>query len=102
GRTYEDKFGRRGIRVGDLRNLGRAKELACARVQAANEFLELLGSTERADSGEHVGLLERLAPRLLPLAVDAGRVVWEALERGESVLLGAAEGARRAVARGTW
>src|SRR2546429_6573482 len=54
----------------------------------------LLGSIERADSGEHVGLLERLAPRLLPLAVDAGRVVWEALERGESVLLEGAQGAR--------
>src|SRR6266566_2252053 len=55
GPTYEDKYGRRGVRVGDLRNLGRAKELVCARVQAANEFLGLLGSTERADSGEHVG-----------------------------------------------
>src|SRR2546425_4672972 len=33
--------------------------------RSANEFLGLLGSTERADPGEHVGLLERLAPRLL-------------------------------------
>src|SRR2546426_7729378 len=38
----------------DLRNLDRAKELVCTRVRAANEFLELLGSHERADSGEHV------------------------------------------------
>src|SRR6266704_1997539 len=73
GPTYEDKYGRRGIRVGDLRHLGRARELVCARVQAANEFLGLLGAAERADSGEHVGLLERLAPRLLPIAVDGGR-----------------------------
>src|SRR5256884_6300197 len=102
GPTYEDKFGRRGIRVGDLRNISRAKELVCARVQAANEFLELLGSTERADAGEHVGLLERLAPRLLPLAVDAGRVVWEALDRGESVLLEGAQGALLDVDHGTY
>src|SRR5207302_2078071 len=73
GPTYEDKYGRRGMRVGDLRNLDRAKELVCTRVRAANEFLELLGSHERADSGEHVGLLDRLAPRLLPIAIDAGR-----------------------------
>src|SRR5947199_40718 len=79
GPTYEDKYGRRGVRVGDLRNLDRAKELVCTRVRAANEFLELLGSHERADSGEHVGLLDRLAPRLLPIAIDAGRVVDEAL-----------------------
>src|SRR5881296_4608799 len=93
GPTYEDKYGRRGIRVGDLRHLGRARELVCARVQAANEFLGLLGAAERADAGEHVGLLERLAPRLLPIAVDAGRVVYEALQRGESVLLEGAQGA---------
>src|SRR6266511_3331010 len=102
GPTYEDKYGRRGIRVGDLRNLGRAKELVCGRVQAANEFLGLLGSTERADAGEHVGLLERLAPRLLPLAVDVGRVVYEALQRGESVLLEGAQGALLDVDHGTY
>src|SRR5581483_10771017 len=82
GPTYEDKYGRRGIRVGDLRNLDRARELVCRRVQAANEFLGLLGFSERADAAEHVALLERLAPRLLPLAVDAGRVVWEARRWG--------------------
>ncbi|HVH67802.1 MAG TPA: adenylosuccinate synthase [Gemmatimonadales bacterium] len=102
GPTYEDKYGRRGIRVGDLRNLSRAKELVCTRVQAANDFLELLGSAERADPEQHVRLLERLAPRLLPLAVDAGRVVWEALERGESVLLEGAQGALLDVDHGTY
>src|SRR5213082_2412834 len=102
GPTYEDKYGRRGIRVGDLRNPERARELVCARVQAANQFLEVLGSPERADAAEHVQLLERLAPRLLPLAVDAGRVVWEALQRGESVLLEGAQGALLDVDHGTY
>src|SRR5579884_3696971 len=102
GPTYEDKYGRRGIRVGDLRNLDRARELVCRRVQAANEFLGLLGFSERADAAEHVALLERLAPRLLPLAVDAGRVVWEALQRGESVLLEGAQGALLDVDHGTY
>ena len=102
GPTYEDKYGRRGIRVGDLRNPERARELVCARVQAANQFLEVLGSPERADAAEHVQLLERLAPRLLPLAVDSGRVVWEALQRGESVLLEGAQGALLDVDHGTY
>src|SRR5438876_126057 len=35
GPTYEDKYGRRGIRVGDLRHLGRARELVCARAVGA-------------------------------------------------------------------
>ena len=57
---------------------------------------------ERASAEEHVHLLERLAPRLLPLAVDSGRVVWEALERGESVLLEGAQGALLDVDHGTY
>src|SRR6266705_3534149 len=100
GPTYEDKYGRRGLRVGDLRNLTRAQELVRARVAAANQMLGMLAGgsgalkdTERASAEEHAHLLERLAPRLLPLAVDAGRVLWEALARGESVLLEGAQGA---------
>src|SRR3989441_3506832 len=77
GPTYEDKYGRRGIRVGDLRNPGRAKELVCARVQAANEFLELLGSTERADSGEHVGRSEEHTSELQSLAYLVCRLLLE-------------------------
>src|SRR5256886_15235179 len=60
------------------------------------------GSHERADPGEHVGLLDRLAPRLLPIAIDAGRVVYEALQRGESVLLEGAQGALLDVDHGTY
>jgi adenylosuccinate synthase len=102
GPTYEDKYGRRGVRVGDLRNLARAQELVAARLAAANRMLELLGARERADAAEHRQLLERLAPRLLPLAVDAGRVVYDALQRGESVLLEGAQGALLDVDHGTY
>ncbi|HXQ27901.1 MAG TPA: adenylosuccinate synthase [Gemmatimonadales bacterium] len=102
GPTYEDKYGRRGIRVGDLRYPARARDLVCARVEAANAFLELLGSTERADAATHIHLLEALAPRLLPIAVDAGRIVYDALARGESVLLEGAQGALLDVDHGTY
>ena len=104
GPTYEDKYGRRGVRVGDLRNLTRAQELVRARVDAANQMLAMLGaaSGERASPEEHAQLIERLAPRLLPLAVDSGRVVWDALARGESVLLEGAQGALLDVDHGTY
>ena len=102
GPTYEDKYGRRGIRVGDLRHLDRARDLVCERVAHANAMLGLLGASERADAGEHEALLRRLAPRLLPITVDAGRVVWEALGRGESVLLEGAQGALLDVDHGTY
>ncbi|MGH7529721.1 MAG: adenylosuccinate synthase [Gemmatimonadales bacterium] len=107
GPAYEDKYGRRGIRVGDLRNLARACEVVRARVAGANRMLALLhgaasGGSKQADPEEHARLLERLAPRLLPLAVDAGRVIWETLERGESVLLEGAQGALLDVDHGTY
>ena len=102
GPTYEDKYGRRGVRVGDLGNLTRAQDLVRTRVEAANAMLQLLGASDRAGVEEHVHLLERLAPRLLPLAVDSGRVVWEALERGEAVLLEGAQGALLDVDHGTY
>ena len=102
GPTYEDKYGRRGIRVGDLRSLARAQDLVAARVASANEMLGLLGGSERADPAAHRALLERWAPRLLPLTVDAGRVVFEALQRGDSVLLEGAQGALLDVDHGTY
>ena len=102
GPTYEDKYGRRGIRVGDLRQLDRAHELVAGRVAAANQMLELLGAPDRADAAEHQRLVDRLAPRLLPIAVDAGRVVYEALERGSAVLLEGAQGALLDVDHGTY
>ncbi len=102
GPTYEDKYGRRGVRVGDLRDPRRAAELVAERVAGANEMLAVLGSEERADAAAHRTLVARLAPRLVPLAIDAGRVVYEALERGESVLLEGAQGALLDVDHGTY
>jgi adenylosuccinate synthase len=51
GPTYEDKYGRRGIRVGDLRNLRRAQELVRVRVEAANEMLGLLAGAGGGGGG---------------------------------------------------
>jgi adenylosuccinate synthase len=102
GPTYEDKCGRRGVRVGDLRNLARAQELVAARLESANAMLGLLGSEERADPAAHRELLQRVAPRLLPLAVDAGRIVFDALRRGDAVLLEGAQGALLDVDHGTY
>jgi adenylosuccinate synthase len=102
GPAYEDKYGRRGIRVTDLRRLECAKDLLEDRVARANRLLEMMGSGERARLEDHVRLLERLAPRLLPLAADTGLLVHRALREGRRVLLEGAQGALLDVDHGTY
>jgi adenylosuccinate synthase len=102
GPAYEDKYGRRGIRVTDLRRIECARSLLSDRVGRANQLLDLMGSTERAKLDEHVALLERLAPRLLPLAADTGLLVHRAIREGKRVLLEGAQGALLDVDHGTY
>jgi adenylosuccinate synthase len=102
GPTYEDKFGRRGVRVGDLRYLETAKEMLSERVARANLLLKMMGSTAVASEAEHHALLERLAPRLMPVACDTGRVVYRGLQEGRRVLLEGAQGAMLDVDHGTY
>jgi adenylosuccinate synthase len=102
GPAYEDKYGRRGMRVTDLRRLECARALLAERVERANRLLELMGSSERASYEEHAALLERLAPRLVPLAADTGLLVHQAVRQGRRVLLEGAQGALLDVDHGTY
>jgi adenylosuccinate synthase len=71
-------------------------------VGRANQLLELMGSSDRAKLDDHVALLERLAPRLLPLAADTGLLVHRAVRDGKRVLLEGAQGALLDVDHGTY
>jgi adenylosuccinate synthase len=102
GPTYEDKTGRRGIRVGDLRNLDCTRNLLKERVERANRLLEMMGSEARASHEEHVALVVRLAPRLLPIAADTGLLVYRGVRDGRNVLLEGAQGALLDVDHGTY
>ncbi len=102
GPTYEDKYGRRGIRVADLRNLADAESMLTDRIKRVNDLLALAGMTERTTVGEHVALLRAMAPRMLPLATDSGAYVYQALRAGRRVLLEGAQGALLDVDHGTY
>lgn len=102
GPTYEDKYGRRGLRVGDLRTLEQTRPMLAERVERANRLLGLLGSAEQASLAQHLALVERLAPRLLPLTADTGLLVHRALREGRRVLLEGAQGALLDVDHGTY
>jgi adenylosuccinate synthase len=102
GPAYEDKYGRRGVRVTDLRRLDCARSLLVDRVERANRLLEMMGAPDRASLEANVALLERLAPRLLPLTADAGLMIYRAVREGRRVLLEGAQGSLLDVDHGTY
>jgi len=102
GPAYEDKVGRRGVRVGDLRDRALTESLVRAGVERANAVLQQWGSPRRCDPESVLAGLAHLAPRLLPFKADAGKVVWTALRAGENVLLEGAQGALLDVDHGTY
>jgi len=102
GPAYEDKYGRRGVRVGDLRHPAIVAKLVTAGCERANQMLALAGSSKRCVPGDVERTLLDLAPRLLPFVGDAGKRVWETLAGGGNVLLEGAQGALLDVDHGTY
>jgi adenylosuccinate synthase len=102
GPTYEDKIGRRGIRVADLCRTEGVREVLEGRIARANQLLELMGASARAELDQHVELAERLGARLRPLARDTGLLAWQAIRDGRRVLLEGAQGAMLDVDHGTY
>jgi adenylosuccinate synthase len=102
GPAYEDKIARRGVRVLDLRHPERLRMLIAAGITHANAQLAAFGSPKRAGPDETVAMLERLAPRLLPLADDIGLAISRAQRAGAAVLLEGAQGSLLDVDHGTY
>ena len=102
GPAYEDKIGRRGVRVTDLIRGNGAREFLAPRVERANALLQLMGSSAVASLDEHVELFGRLGARLRPLTTDTGLLVHQALRSSRRVLLEGAQGALLDVDHGTY
>ena len=102
GPTYEDKVARRGVRVLDLRNPERLRELVTAGTERANEALARSGSDVRASVEHTLDVLHRLAPRLLAIADDVGLCVHRAIRSGAAVLLEGAQGSMLDIDHGTY
>ncbi|MDX1646738.1 MAG: adenylosuccinate synthetase [Longimicrobiales bacterium] len=101
GPAYEDKAGRRGVRVADLANPGRLDErVEAAKVRTVSRLRQL---------GEDPGDLDRamdealaLGDRLLALATEVGPEISRALKGGRSVLLEGAQGTALDLDHGTY
>src|SRR5919199_1504747 len=102
GPAYEDKAARRGVRVLDLRHPARLRELVERGVANANGQLAAFGSAKRATVDETLALLERITPKLLPIAEDIGLCVYRAVKSGAAILLEGAQGSLLDVDHGTY
>ncbi len=99
GPAYEDKAGRRGIRVVDVHAPERLAAMARAgleRARAAFPDRDAAGLAEELE-----GALST-APRLAPLTTETGEEVWSALQGGKHVLLEGAQGTVLDLDHGTY
>lgn len=102
GPAYEDKAARRGVRVLDLRNPARLRELVDRGVAHANSQLIAFGRDARATADDTMKSLERVGPRLLAIADDVGLRIHRAIRAGEAVLLEGAQGSLLDIDHGTY
>ncbi len=101
GPAYEDKAGRRGVRVADLGNRDRLMErIGAAQERTARRLTELGEGAEDL----HRAMDEALAlgDRLLALATEVGPEISAALKEGRSVLLEGAQGTALDLDHGTY
>jgi len=102
GPAYEDKAGRRGVRVIDLKHPDRLRPLVERGCEYANLRLAQYGSDKRADADYTMGKMVEVADRLIALSQDLGVVMHRAIARGASILLEGAQGSLLDVDHGTY
>jgi adenylosuccinate synthase len=102
GPAYEDKAGRRGIRVADLGNAERlAKRLESAMSRVCSRLREM-GQGAGEELHRHMEAALAMKDRLLALATDTGPEITAALGAGKRVLLEGAQGTALDLDHGTY
>lgn len=102
GPAYEDKAGRRGLRVADLGNPERLHKRVAAAQERIMRRLEQLdaGVTDELEAAMEEAL--GLGERLLSIATDTGPEITDALNAGKRVLLEGAQGTALDLDHGTY
>ncbi|HQP19086.1 MAG TPA: adenylosuccinate synthase [Phenylobacterium sp.] len=101
GPAYEDKVGRRAIRVGDLADR-EALKVKIDRLLAHHAPLRKGLGLPDYDADGLLALLEEIAPKVLPFARPAWRLLDEVVKSGKRVLFEGAQGALLDVDHGTY
>jgi len=102
GPAYEEKVGRRGIRVVDAADANQFESLVRAGVERASIRLERMGAEWTGSAEKEVSRCFDIRERLVGLAVDAGVEVDEMLSAGRRVLFEGAQGTALDLDHGTY
>jgi adenylosuccinate synthase len=102
GPAYEDKAGRRGIRVADVGDEEHLRALVESGVARARARLQALGVEATAELDSAIDRTYRLVERLASLATDTGLEILETLAGGGDVLLEGAQGTALDLDHGTY
>jgi len=102
GPCYEDKIGRRGIRLADLQIPAIFREKVAANVEFKNRVLVGVYGAETLDAEEIYDSYMAVANEVLPFVTDTAEYLNSAIGEGKSVLIEGAQGTLLDVDHGTY
>jgi adenylosuccinate synthase len=102
GPAYEDKMGRRGLRVADLLDLQLLKKHIENAVREKNMIAHALFNTEPLDADKMYAEYAAAAEKIAPFVCDTAVLLNQALNNGESILFEGAQGTMLDIDHGTY
>jgi adenylosuccinate synthase len=102
GPAYEDKMGRRGLRVADLLDLQLLKKHIENSVREKNMIAHALFNTEPLDADKMYTEYAQAAEKIAPFVCDTAVLLNQALNSGESILFEGAQGTMLDIDHGTY
>ncbi|TAN23771.1 MAG: adenylosuccinate synthase [Acidobacteria bacterium] len=102
GPAYEDKMGRRGLRLQDLYDRELLRSHITNALAEKNAIARALYGSEPLDAGQIYETYVALSEQIRPYVADTAWTLNQAAERGESILLEGAQGALLDIDHGTY
>jgi len=102
GPAYEDKMGRRGLRVADLLDLQLLRKHIENAVREKNMIAHALFNSEPLDADKMYKEYAQAAEQVAPFVADTAILLNDALRKGESILFEGAQGTLLDIDHGTY
>ena len=102
GPAYEDKVARRAIRMVDLLDIDKLKPKIEANLAYYNVQLQHLHQAEPVKLEDVMAVIEKVAPRILPMLADVSRTLHDINEKGGKLLFEGAQGTLLDIDYGTY